>query len=186
MSKAKTSLSKPAKDEEEAVKFLATLAARIAPALCLNDPKRAIEDAARLFECAREKLERGQEEAPLARERAQLEADAERRDKYGFKLKGPNLSLADAFALQERLRKGKRPGPYKTPRNFEKALREKGLIFRRLPKGTKEMLTKPDGDPEWTTTSEGVEETTPEAVMALFELKAERRQAKDRARKAKN
>ena len=117
-------------------------------------------------------------------------AEAERLDKYGFKLTGENLSLADAFALQERLRKGKRPGPYKTPRNFEKALREKGLIFRRLPKGTKEMLTKLDADPEWTTTNAGVEETTRKAVVALFKLKAEGRRDQDKERykkrKAKN
>ena len=50
MRKAKTSLSKPAKDEEEAVRFLASLAARIAPALCLSDPKRATEAALRLIE----------------------------------------------------------------------------------------------------------------------------------------
>ena len=36
--------------------------------------------------------------------------------------------------------------------------------------------------PGGTTTNEGVEETTPKAVMALFKLKAERRQAQDRER----
>jgi hypothetical protein len=165
MSKAKTSLSKPAKDEEEAVKFLATLAARIAPALCLNDPKRAIEDAARLFECAREKLERGQEGAPLARERAQLEADAERRDKYGFKLKGPNLSLADAFQLQkqERYWKGKRrEGAYKRARDFFAALRRENLTWE---------------------TFDGVEETTERALEELFERLREKRLAQDNASK---
>jgi hypothetical protein len=112
MRKAKTSLSKPAKDEEEAVRFLASLAARIAPALCLSDPKRATEAALRLIECAREQLEREHERASWADERAQMYAEAERVDKYGFNLTGENLSLKDAFALQEQLRKGKRPGPY--------------------------------------------------------------------------
>ena len=48
------------------------------------------------------------EKASLADERAQLEADAERRDKYGFKPMGRNLSLEDAFLLQKdpRVRKG--------------------------------------------------------------------------------
>src|SRR4029077_19832975 len=117
-------------------------------------------------------------------ERAQMYTEAEHVDKYGFNLTGENLSVADAFALQERLRKGKRPGPYKTPRNFEKALREEGLIFRRLPEGTKEMLTKLDEDPKWTTTttSEGVEETTRKAVVALFKLKAEGRRYQDKER----
>ena len=121
-------MSKAKKGEEEALTpaSLASLATRITPALCLSDPKAAIEAAARLFECAREQLEGEQERASWADERAQMYAEAERLDKYGFKLTGENLSLADAFALQERLRKGKRPGPYKTPRNFEKALREKG------------------------------------------------------------
>ena len=117
-----------------------------------GEPKRAIEAAARLFECAREQLEREQEGATLADERAQLEAEAERRDKYGFNLTGGNLSLEDAFALQKdaRVRKGTRQAAYKTFRNFVKALREKGLIFRRFPKGTKEMSEKfvegPPGD----------------------------------------
>jgi hypothetical protein len=65
MSTAKKSVSKPGKDEEEAVRFLASLAARIAPDLCRREPKRAIEDAARLVECAREQLEREQERGEL-------------------------------------------------------------------------------------------------------------------------
>ena len=74
----KKSASKFAGDAEEALTpaSLATLAARIAPALCRSEPKRAIEDAARLIECAREQLEREHERASLANERAQLEADA--------------------------------------------------------------------------------------------------------------
>ena len=96
------------KGREEAVTFLATLAAKIAPDLCRSDPKRAIEAAlARLIECAREQLEREQEGASLANERAQLEAEAERADKYGFNLTGGNLSLEDAFHLQKKSVAGK-------------------------------------------------------------------------------
>jgi phenylalanyl-tRNA synthetase beta subunit len=88
---------------------------------------------------------------------------------------------------EERVWKGKRQGPYKIPREFEKALREKGLIFDRLPEGTKEMMLKKLYErPEGTTTNEAVEETTQKAVMALFERIAERRREKDRTRKAKN
>ena len=47
-------------------------------------------------------------------------------DKYGFKLTGENLSLADAFALQERLRKGKRPGPLKPPETSKRRFARKG------------------------------------------------------------
>ena len=79
MKGTKKSASKPGKDEEEAVRFLASLAARIAPDLCRSDPKPAIEAAARLFECAREWLEREQAGATLADERAQMYAEAERR-----------------------------------------------------------------------------------------------------------
>ena len=184
MRKAKTSLSKPAKDEEEAVRFLASLAARIAPALCLSDPKRATEAALRLIECARE-----HERASWADERAQMYAEAERVDKYGFNLTGENLSLKDAFALQEQLRKGKRPGPYKTPRNFEKALREERLTFTGLPKlpnATDETIKNFIFGTEGTRTNEAVEETTAQAVMTLFERKAEQQRKKDKERKAKN
>ena len=38
------------------------------------------------------------------------------------------------------------------------------------------MIKKFREGPEGTTTNEGVEETTPKAVKALFELKAEQRQ----------
>jgi hypothetical protein len=82
--------------------------------------------------------------------------------------------------------KGKRQGPYKPLREFVKALSEEGLTFIPLPKGTEETLKKFFERTKGTTTSKAVEETTPEAVMALFERKAEQRRAKDRARKAKN
>jgi hypothetical protein len=83
-------MKKEKKDAEEALTpaSLASLAARIAPDLCRSDPNRAIEAAARLIECAREQLEREQERAIVANERAQIYADAERRDKYGFNLLG--------------------------------------------------------------------------------------------------
>ena len=63
MSKAKKSESKPVQNAEEAVTpvLLARLAAKIAPALCLNEPQQAIEAAARLIECARERLAMGTE-----------------------------------------------------------------------------------------------------------------------------
>ena len=127
-------------------------------------------------------MEREQEKASLADERAQLEADAERRDKYGFKLTGGNLSLEDAFLLQKdpRVRKGQ--APYKTLRKFVKALREEGLTRNRFPERTKEMIGEASRGPRGTTTNEGVEETTPKAVKALFKLKAERRQEQDRER----
>ena len=143
--KAKTSLSKPGKDEEEALTpvSLASLAARIAPGLCLNAPRQAIEAAARLIECAREWLAMpgaDDEKASLANERAQLEADAERREKYGFKPMGRNLSLEDAFLLQkeERIRKGQ--APYKTFGWFVKALREEELTRNRFPERTKDEM----------------------------------------------
>jgi hypothetical protein len=180
-------MKKEKKDAEEALTpaSLASLAARIAPDLCRSDPNRAIEAAARLIECAREQLEREQERAIVANERAQIYADAERRDKYGFNLLGGNLSLADAFLLQkeERCWKGKRQGPYKTFREFVKALREEGLTAIPLPKGTEETFKDFVFGTEGT--NEAVEETTPQAVNALFERKAEQRRAKDRERKAK-
>ena len=111
MRKAKKSESKPVQNAEEAVTpvLLARLAAKIAPALCLNEPLQAIEAAGALIECAREQLEREQERASPASERAQLEAETKHADAIGIKITG-NLSLADAFHLQkeDRFSKGKR------------------------------------------------------------------------------
>ena len=58
MMKAKKTVSRPGKDAEEGVTpaFLASLAAKIAPGMCLNAPRQAIEAAARLIECAGEWL----------------------------------------------------------------------------------------------------------------------------------
>ena len=129
MRKAKKSESKPVQNAEEAVTpvLLARLAAKIAPALCLNEPKQAIEAAAGLIECAREQLERDQERASPASERAQLEAEAKHADAIGVKITGGNLSLADAFHLQkeDRFWKGnRREGPYKSKAGFVAALRK--------------------------------------------------------------
>jgi hypothetical protein len=52
-----------------------------------------------------------------------------------------------------------------------------------LPKGTEETFKDFVFGTEGT--NEAVEETTPQAVNALFERKAEQRRAKDRERKAK-
>ena len=191
MSKAQKSESKPVQNAEEAVTpvLLARLAAKIAPALCLNEPQQAIEAAAALIECAREWLEREQERASPASERAQLEAEAKHADAIGVKITGNlsgNLSLADAFYLQkeERFWKGKRrEGPYRRDRDFVAALRKEKRTFTGLPKGTEET-------PKNYATGEGkvrlkkaVEETTEKAVEALFESIRERRRKKDTERK---
>jgi hypothetical protein len=121
-------MRKAKRGEEEALTptSLASLAARIAPALCLNDPKRAIEAAATLIESAREQLEGEQERASWADERAQMYAEAERVDKYGFNLTGENLSLADAFALQERSGKESDRDLIKPPETSKRRFARKG------------------------------------------------------------
>ncbi len=98
MRDVKRSASKPSVDTEELVTpvLLARLAAKIAPDRCLNDPRQAIEAAARLIQCAREWLAMPEAED----EKAQLKASAEHADKYGFNPTGGNLPLADAFRLQ--------------------------------------------------------------------------------------
>jgi hypothetical protein len=165
----KGSAPKPEEDAEEAVKFLAGLAAKIAPGLCLDAPRQAIEAAARLIKCAREHLAipgGDDEKARLADEKAQLQVSAKHADKYGFKLTGGNLSFADGFVLQKdpRVSEGKRrEGPYKTEASFVAALRREKLTWRAR-----------DGAPE---------ETTPKAVGALFEILRERQLEKDAARK---
>jgi len=148
MRKEKKSESEPVQNAEEAVTpaFLASLAAKIAPGLCLNAPRQAIEAAAQLIECAREWLAMpgaDDEKASLADEKAQLKALAKHADKYGLKSAGGNLSLADAFALQKKDRfwKGKRrEGPYKTEASFAAALRGEKLTFIGFPKGTEETI----------------------------------------------
>jgi hypothetical protein len=54
-----------------------------------------------------------------------------------------------------------------------------------LPNATDETIKNFIFGTEGTRTNEAVEETTAQAVMALFERKAEQRRAKDRERKAK-
>ena len=162
------SASKFARAAEEALTpaSLATLAARIAPDLCRSEPKRAIEAAARLIECAREQLEREQEGATLANERAQLVAILEHGEAFGLKIKG-NLSLADAFHLQkkERIWKGKRrEGPYRRERDFVAALRREKLTWIIF----------------------GAEVTTERAVEELFERLRERRLGQDNASKKRS
>jgi hypothetical protein len=190
MKKEKKSESKPVQNAEEAVTpvLLARLAAKIAPALCLNEPRQAIEAAARLIQCAREWLpmpDAEDEEPSLADEKAQLKALAKHADKYGFKLAGGNLPLADAFALQKKDRfwKGKRrEGPYKTEASFAAALRGEKLTFIGFPKGTEETIKNLVEGAGWTG-EEALEETTEQAVEALFETIRERRLEKDNARK---
>jgi hypothetical protein len=170
MRKAKKSESKPVQNAEEAVTpvLLARLAAKIAPALCLNEPRQAIEAAARLIQCAREWLpmpDAEDEEPSLADEKAQLKALAEHADKYGLKPTGGNLSLTDAFRLQREDRfwkRKRREGPYKRERDFVAALRTENLTWLR---------------------KNGQEETTEKAVEALFESIREGRLVKDKTRK---
>ena len=74
----------------------------------------------------------GGRKGELADEKAQLKAEAEHADEYGFKPTGGNLSLADAFRLQreDRFWKGKRrEGPYKSEAAFVAALRREKLTF---------------------------------------------------------
>ena len=100
-------------------------------------------------------------------------------------MKGPNLSLADAFQLQkqERYWKGKRrEGAYKRARDFFAALRRENLTFTGLPKGTEETVKNSFEGTEGTI-EEAVEETTEKAVEALFKRIKERRLKKDTARK---
>lgn len=191
MRKAKKSESKPVQNTEEAVTpvLLARLAAKIPPALCLNEPRQAIEAAARLIQCAREWLpmpDAEDEEPSLADEKAQLKALAKHADKYGFKPAGGKLSLADAFRLQseERFWKGKRrEGAYKSKAAFVAALRKEGLTLTGLPKGTEETAKNWVETGEVTFEKEAVEETTEKAVEALFESIRERRLEKDTERK---
>ena len=176
--------------EEITPEFLASLAAKFVPRLCFNAPKNAIEAAAKLIDCAREYLKPKEElafEDMTAEEQFDvLQKRAEYDDAYGsFR---ERISFDHAFELQkqDRFWKGKRQGAYKTLREFVKALREEGLTFTGFPKGTEETLKKKLFErTEGTTTNEAVEETTAQAVMALFERIAKRRRAKDRARKAK-
>jgi hypothetical protein len=193
MRKAKKSESKPVQNAEEAVTpvLLARLAAKIAPALCLNEPQQAIEAAAALIECAREQLEREQERASPASERAQLEAEAKHADAIGIKITGNlsgNLSLADAFHLQkeDRFSKGnRREGPYKRERDFVAALRKEKLTSTGLRKGTEQTAKNyAEGKGEVTFEKEAVEETTEQAVEALFKILGERRRAADNTRKS--
>ena len=175
--------------EEITPEFLASLAAKFVPRLCFNAPKNAIEAAAKLIDCAREYLKPKEElafEDMTAEERFDvLRKRAEHDDAYGsFR---ERISLDHAFELQkqDRFWKGKRQGAYKIRREFVKALREEGLAFSGLPKGTEETLKNFFDGTEGTTTNEAVEETTAQAVAALFERIAKRRRAKDKARKAK-
>lgn len=185
MSKAKKSESKPVQNAEEAVTpvLLARLAAKIAPALCLNEPQRAIEAAARLIECAREQLEREQETASPASERAQLEAEAKHADAIGVKITGNlsgNLSLADAFRSQDRFLQG-REVAFKSERGFNDALRKEKLTVIGLPKGTEE--TPKNYAEGKVRLKKGVEETTEQAVEEFFKRRRERRRKKDSERK---
>jgi hypothetical protein len=112
MRKAKKSESKPVQNAEEAVTpvLLARLAAKIAPALCLNEPRQAIEAAARLIQCAREWLpmpDAEDEEPSLADEKAQLKALAKHADKYGFKLAGGTSRLRTPSPCKRKIVSGK-------------------------------------------------------------------------------
>ncbi len=181
MKETKKSESKPVQNAEEVVTpvLLARLAAKISPTLCLNDPKQAIEAAARLIEFAREWSDKQTRQAD---EKTELEALAKHYDKYGFKPGGGNLSLADAFRLQqeERFWKGKRrEGPYKNKPAFIAALRQERLTFTDLPKGTEEIFV----DRTKGMCQEPVEETTEEAVEGLFERLVQRRTQGDKERK---
>ena len=101
-----------------------------------------LKPAARLIECAREQLEREQERASPASERAQLEAEAKHADAIGVKITG-NLSLADAFRSQDRFLQG-REVAFKSERGFNDALRKEKLTVIGLPKGTEETAKRYD------------------------------------------
>ena len=70
-------------------------------------------------------------------------AEAERLDKYGFKLTGRTSRLQMPSPCRKTREYGKRPATFIKPSETSKRrFARKGLIFRRLPKGTKEMLTE--------------------------------------------
>jgi hypothetical protein len=165
--------------------LLARLAAKIAPALCLNEPQQAIEAAARLIECAREQLEREQERASPASERAQLEAEAKHADAIGVKITGNlsgNLSLADAFRSQDRFLQG-REVAFRSERRFCDALRKERLTLTGIRKGTEETAKNYAEGKGELRLKKAVEETTEQAVEEFFKRRRERRLKKDSERK---
>lgn len=149
-------------------RFLATLAAQIAPDLCLADPEHAIAAARRLLDCAERSLRASDDVDDEA-----LRIQAARADRLGLRpMAAGNLTMAEAFELQkeERFWRGKRrEGAYKSETAFAEALRAAGLRTQPFP--------GEDGRPaEWMTSES--------AVQAFFDLHGKKRRGSDAARKA--